>query len=170
MKRLIISLLLLSNVVFTQEVYLDNLWTNTSYGGWNWSHAVQQTTDGGYVIAGGTVADMNINDMDYYLIKTDSVGDTLWTKTYGGSGWDEARAIQQTSDGGYIIVGTTFLIKTDSEGNEEWINENINGQSVQQTTDGGYIITGYTSSYGNGGRDVWLIKTDQYGNTADYGD
>ena len=171
MKRLIISLLLLSNVVFTQEVYLDILWTKNFQAGWNWVYAVLQTTDGGYVIA-GYIYDSVWDDLDYYLIKTDSEGNEEWNQTFGGgnSDWDDARAIQQTSDGGYIIVGTTFLIKTDSEGNEEWINENINGQSVQQTTDGGYIITGYTSSYGNGGRDVWLIKTDQYGNTADYGD
>ncbi|HIC37799.1 MAG TPA: choice-of-anchor D domain-containing protein, partial [Candidatus Marinimicrobia bacterium] len=69
--------------------------------------------------------------------------------------------MQQTADGGYIIVGS-WLIKTDSQGNEEWINESISGRSVQQTTDGGYIITGTNSGDIENG-DVWLIKTDSQG-------
>ena len=95
-----------------------------------------------------------------------------FVKTFGGSDWDMGNSVQQTTDGGYIIVGT-WLIKTDSLGNEEWINESLKGNSVQQTTDGGYIITG--NLYG----DVWLIKTDSQGqeewnqtfggSTGDYG-
>ncbi|HON36627.1 MAG TPA: hypothetical protein PLY52_10015 [Methanothrix sp.] len=139
--------------------------------------SVKQTKDGGYVIAGWT----ELKDIDkayVWIIKTDPSGTELWNKTIGGSSWDGARSIQETKDGGYIVIGDTrqkdandqdiWLIKTDSKGNEEW-NKTFGGSdvdwgmSVQQARDGGYIIAGETRSYGTGGSDAWVIKTDQNG-------
>ena len=138
---------------------------------------VQQTIDGGYIITGGQYYS-GFRGWDIWIIKTDSQGGEEWNRTFGGGGEDEGSSVQQTTDGGYIITGYTgsygnglydaFLLKTDTQGAEEWTqtfggSDYDYGNSVQQTTDGGYIITGQTGSYGNGARDVLLIKTDSQG-------
>jgi len=157
----------------------DTLWTKT-YGGVNsdWAYAVEQTTDGGYIVAGNTKS-FGAGDYDVYLIKTDSIGDTLWTRTYGGGSGDRASAVQQTTDGGYIVAGSTgsfgagssdvYLIKTDANGDTLWTKTYGGGSgdwasAVQQTNDGGYIMTGHTHSFGGGV--LYLIKTDSNGNTG----
>jgi len=151
----------------------DTLWTKTYGGaGYDLGHSIQQTTDGGYIVAGRT-SSYGAGDYDFYLIKTNAAGDTLWTKTYGGTGSDYGYSVQQTADGGYIVAGYTYgvgdegvyLIKTDASGDTLWtrtyggIYSDI-GRSVQQTTDGGYIVAGWTGS-----QDVCLIKTNASGDT-----
>jgi hypothetical protein len=156
-------------------------WEKT-FGGPNldYGRSVQQTTDGGYIMAGWTRS-IGAIDSDVYLIKTDSDGSMLWEKTFGGPNLDcGGNSVQQTIDEGYIIAGwisyplpladtDVYLIKTDSDGNELWSRDftcfpaTDIGYSVQQTTDGGYIIAGYTRCLGAGGADVYLIKTDSEG-------
>jgi hypothetical protein len=155
------------------------IWAKT-YGGTSWDEAtsVQQTSDGGYIVAGDTRS-FSAGDDDIFLIKTDANGNIIWAKTYGGASYDEASSVQQTSDGGYIVAGVTrsfsagwhdvLLIKTDANGNVQWA-KTYGGTSVdvaysvQQTSDGGYIVAGYTSSFGAGSSDIFLIKTDANGN------
>ncbi len=157
----------------------DSLWSRT-FGGSGYENAegVQQTTDGGYIIAGST-ASYGVGGLDFWLVKTDANGDTLWTRTFGGGGVDGARDVKQTNDGGYILGGATesygagsfdfWLVKTDSLGVEQW-NRTFGGfywegfQTVHQTSDGGYILGGFTSSFGAGSEDFWLVKTDSSGN------
>jgi hypothetical protein len=154
------------------------IWDKT-FGGANndLGYSVQQTTDGGYIVAGWTDS-YGAGEEDVWLVKTDSLGNKVWDKTFGGPREDAGFSIQQTSDGGYIITGPTssygagnndvWLVKTDASGNEVW-DKTFGGpygdwgQSVQQTSDGGYIITGQTSTNGAGVDSVWLIKTDATG-------
>jgi len=158
----------------------DTLWTKT-FGGINddGGGSVQQTTDKGYIITGWTKS-FGAGSDDVYLIKTDSLGDTLWTKTFGGINNEQGGSVQQTADGGFIITGTTnsfgagfkdvYVIKTDVNGDTLWTKTfggiiTDQGSSIQQTTDGGYIITGNTYSFGSGSNDVYLIKTNVNGDT-----
>ncbi|MFA5032844.1 MAG: T9SS type A sorting domain-containing protein [bacterium] len=154
-------------------------WIQT-YGGTknDKGYCVQQTSDSGYIIIGETYS-YGAGYKDAYLIKTNQIGDTLWTRTYGGIKDDCGNSVCQTNDNGYIITGYTdsygagnsdiYLIKTNSSGDTLWTkayggNYTDWGESVQQTQDGGYIISGGTYSYGAGNGNAYIIKTDPSGN------
>ncbi len=199
----------------------EELW-NKTFGGSNHDHgnSVKQTSDGGYIIVGVTEPSPT-EFIDIYIIKTNSTGDLEWENTFGGDKPDGGYSVLQT-DSGYVIAGSKrnpgdfgWLIKTDNNGNELWnktyaisndcaffsmkrisdgnfimvgsanqdlwmlkTDENGNEQwnktyggsesdyalDVQETSDGGFIVCGATYSYGAGGRDIWLIKTDSVGN------
>jgi hypothetical protein len=157
-----------------------NMEWNKTYGGANRAHAfsIVQTIDEGYALA-GAIMDADTGNVDVWLVKTDSVGNMEWNKTYGGAAKDSANSILQTIDGGYTIAGYTYsfgagngdfwLVKTDSEGNIEWSktyggSNHDSASSIIQTDDGGYLLAGTTNSFGAGSYDLWLVKTDQHGN------
>ncbi len=159
---------------------LEEEW-NRTYGGLydDGAWSLQGTNDGSYIIAGYASSQGQVSDL--WLVKTDSKGIEQWNRTFGGSGEDLGCFVRQAQDGGYIVTGSTksygigeerlWLLKTDSNGNKEWdrtfggfvSSSGDGGWSVDQTKDGGYIVTGYTRSYGAGGMDLWLIKTDSLG-------
>ena len=154
----------------------DMLWFKT-YGGSkrDYGYAIQPTTDGGFIITGRTKSFLRTKQYDVYLLKIKANGKKQWEKTYGGRGNDYGYYLEQTSDGGYIVVGCTksdkdewyekeekdnvetkvektdiYLIKVNADGDVTWTKAFGNsfadaGYSVQQTTDGGYIITGKTN-------------------------
>ena len=146
--------------------------------------SAQQTSDGGYILAGCVY--WYGSGYDFWLMKTDSNGNEQWNKTFGGTGEDVAHHVQQTSDGGYILTGYTnpyssfssefWLIKTDSNGNEQWnktfgeTDSDDNAMAVQQTADSGYILAGYAESYSAGDYDFWLIKVAAEESTSKKGD
>jgi hypothetical protein len=136
------------------------------------ARSIQQTTDGGYIVAG------YLNN-DALVLKLDANGNVAWQKMYYSvevSGW--ANSIQQTTDGGYIVAGDSgggagdaWVLKLDSNGNVAW-GKTYGGSSyetagsIRQTTDGGYIVAGSTQSFGAGGKDAWVLKLDSNGNVV----
>jgi len=158
----------------------DTLWTKT-FGGpdADGAETVIQTIDGGFVFTGYTFSG-SAGYSDVLLVKTDIDGVQIWSKIFGGTGWEYGYSVCQTaSDSGYIVAGYTtssgegsrdvYLVKTDSEGNELWTNTFGGtgldvGMSVCETGNGSYFICGYTESSGAGEDDIFLVKADSGGN------
>lgn len=136
------------------------------------------TSDNSFIITGWTASDGAGALGKAWLVKIDSLGNIIFNKSFGGTDADRGLSVQQTSDGGYIFTGYTassgagnddlFLVKTDGSGNQTWAKTfggtgRDYGNVVKQTADGGYLIAGYTLSFGAGGDDLWIVKTDSTG-------
>jgi hypothetical protein len=184
MKRLVMELGLPAAVLFfsicAYGAIGDTIWTRF-YGGYNSDApvAVLPNSDGGFIIAGWSHS-LEMGDIDYYLIKTDGNGDTLWTRTYGTPNNDVATSAALTRDGGIIIAGTTPILDRErisillkSIGRETWngnvpmaARRRIRSDVLPPTRDKGYILCGSTNSFGGSGFDVYVIKLDSVGDTV----
>lgn len=157
--------------------------------------SIQQTTDGGYIVAGYTNSNNgnvtgNHGNSDFWVVKLATTGTIQWQKTLGGTGDDYACSIQQTNDGGYIVAGYTnsnngdvtgnhgnndyWVVKLSATGTIEWQKtlggtQNEYAYSIQRTSDGGYVVAGNTTSTNsdvtanNGGSDIWIVKLSSTG-------
>jgi hypothetical protein len=130
---------------------------------------IQETDDRGFVIAG--------NGDSLYVVKTDSSGNVIWDRTHGAG--DLCYDVDQTIDGGYVVVGATpvgiqyyvFLMKLDADGDTVWTNkwlrnDNSRGHTVEQVDDGGYIVGGFTFAESQLVDSVYVIKTDDMGDST----
>ena len=152
-------------------------WQRT-YGGAEIEGAckIKFTQDGNIVMAGHTSSYLN-SSYDFYLVKANMNGDTLWTKHYGTNEWDFAYSMDTCADGGFIMAGKTYdtgnafsdilIIKTDASGVEQW-RKKIGGlqddvaNSIISISDG-YLICGNTKT-SNNGKDIYLVRIDLNGN------
>ncbi|MDI6760054.1 MAG: hypothetical protein QMD05_04445, partial [Candidatus Brocadiaceae bacterium] len=136
------------------------------------ANCIQQTSDGGYIVAGETNSFGNELG-DAWVLKLALDGTVEWQKTYGGDIFGKGHCIRQTSDGGYIVAGWIVshdeewgdarVLKLATDGMVEWQKtygeDSLEGaNSIQATRDGGYIVAGRTYFFGAGGADIWVLK------------
>jgi hypothetical protein len=154
---------------------------DTNYGGSSSDSAtcIQQTTDKGYII-GGSTKSFGVGGYDFYLIKTDSLGNIQWSKTYGGQNDEFCLSVKQTADKGFIACGfsnsfnsmqslhDSYLVKIDSAGNLGWskIYANSSFSEIRSIVEipgnGGYIFNGYSNQLG----ETYVVKINTVGDTV----
>jgi hypothetical protein len=158
----------------------DTLWTKT-YGGTDYdvSYALTPASDGDFIVAGGTTS-FGAGYYDVYLLKIKPDGDTVWTKTYGGKGYDEAYDIMPTPDGNFIVAGRTnsfdaelsdaYLLKIKPDGDTIWTKTHgatVNGQAsaVTAVPGGNFIVAGFALSVPDRHAYTCLFKMKPDGDT-----
>ena len=157
-------------------------WERIYGSNWVSVNKIQQTTDSGFIISGTKPA--GIGQYDIVVLKLDSSGNIQWQKAYGGTGYEYGGYVQQTSDGGYILAGTTsysftgsldyWIAKLNSSGDIQWekvystpyLPINDKAPFIYQTLDSGYILAGHTNSFGAGLVDLWILKLGTIGNVG----
>jgi hypothetical protein len=168
------------DITLTGDTSLCSAWARAYSGAWDDSAGdVQQTSDGGFVVA-ATTGSFGAGGNDAWVLKLDVSGNVQWEKAYGGSSDDWVASIQQTKDGGFVMAGATqsfgadwedfWVLKLDADGNVgpaypgTWENTyggkgNDYAYSIQQTSDDDFVVAGSTSSFSKGS-DLWVLKLD----------
>ncbi|MBK8848017.1 MAG: T9SS type A sorting domain-containing protein [Bacteroidetes bacterium] len=197
MKKMIYSLALMLSIQIGTQAQPNVQWQK-NYGGNNAERATatKQTSDGGYIVAGYTLSDNgdvvgHKNGEDYWVLKLNNSGNVVWKKIYGGNNDDRCYDVQQTSDGGYILAGTSnstdgnisnnkggfdmWIVKLNASGNITW-KKNLGGSdddaaySIDELAGGGYVVAGESKSEtgdldnNKGGYDFWIVKLTATGN------
>jgi len=156
-------------------------WAKT-FGGSSheYAYSVSKTSDGGFVVAGNTDS-FGAGNYDFLVLKGDSSGNLLWAKAFGGSNYECASSVWETSDGGYSVAGYTtsfgatgydfLVLRLDSNGTLSWAKVfggvgDDQAFSISQATDGGYVIAGATGSFGAGSNDFMVLKLDSNGDIS----
>ena len=157
----------------------DTVWARC-YGGNSYDIFKSVAPAGDGFIAAGHTRSFGAGDFDFYVVRTKANGDTLWTRSYGGSAGEHANCVCPTADGGFILAGSTasygaggdaWLVRINSKGDTLWTHDyggsaDDCANSVLATADGGFVFAGSTRSFGAGGEDVWLVRTNAKGDTV----
>lgn len=184
LRKLRVLLIILFCVISIKPISLvfadppNILWTKTyGFTDTDVGYDVHQTSDNGFIIAGYSRRP-GLN-AQVYILRVDSLGDTLWTRTYGGSEWDQGDCVVVGSDGNYGIVGHTcsygsgnsdvWLLRVDTGGDTIWTSTyggsgTDGGTALVETQDNGFLLAGYTAQFG-GGLNAYIIRTDTLGDT-----
>lgn len=156
----------------------DTQWSRLYGGAQREEHGWLLRLESGELVFSATTQSYGAGDDDMWVVKTDAGGNQLWAKTYGGTGHDYARGLLMTSDGGFLLCGSTesygagqsdfWALKLDASGDTQWTRTyggpmEDHGWGGREVADG-YMLTGMTMSSGAGSFDLWLIKTDASGN------
>lgn len=142
------------------------------------AESMVESADGNLLVAGFTET---VNSTyQFYALKLTTEGDTIWTRHYGGSEWDFCRQVAALPDGGFALFGQTYsygagegdfyLVRIDSQGDTLWTKTyggafDESGESIALAADGGYFLAGVTESFGAGGKDMYVVRTDAAGDT-----
>lgn len=172
---LIVSLVCSNTIAMTSEMDFDVV---IGGKGPDRGVSVQQTRDNGYIVTGVT-SSFGSGEEDIYLVRLNSEGDTLWTRTYGGLNSDNGWSVVESSDG-YVLAGFTnsmgaggfdfYLLRTDCDGQLLW-SRTFGGigddrcWAIIETADGGFLLAGETTSFGSGEEDVYIVKTAANGDS-----
>jgi len=159
----------------------DSLWSRRFGGNENNSQCFSliQTVDGGFALAGNRIS-LDIDGIDFWVLRTNEAGDSLWSRNFGGRSWDQCSSLIQTADGGFALAGVTgsfgsgshdfWLVRTNADGDSLW-SRTFGDARIESCTsliemeDGGFALAGETRSYGAGEKDFWLVRTNRDGDS-----
>lgn len=147
--------------------------------GYDYVYSINPTSDDGSILAGSTISE-GAGSYDVIVAKLATDGSVDWQKIYGGTGYEYAKSVQETNDGGYMVAGYTtsigtggdvWLLKLNSDGSVNW-QKTYGGtgldtvRSMMELSGGGYIVAGETDSFGSGSFDAWVLKLNSNGTVA----